>query len=147
MGYSLTVEDQPDMTIPEDYPVRAVLKDIKLREYEFKDRQTGQMKPGAAFEWFFEVTADGPYHGRTVRGRTGTSLTNSAGNQLRAWAQSLLQRELPTGANLDTDDLVGLACDITVKHDPDKKNPLIKWDRVYEVLAPTAGFDLNEPPF
>lgn len=147
MGLQFKVEDAPDLTIPEDYPVRAILKDIELREYEFTDRRTQEKKQGSRLEWKFEVTSDGPYLGRVVRGRTSTSLNNRDGNRFRQWAETLLGRELGVGAGIDADDLLGLACEITVSHEPDRKNPEIKWDRVDEVLPVTGGFNLNEPPF
>lgn len=141
-----TVEDAPDLTIPEDYPVRAIVKDIKYREFEFTDKRTQEKKTGANLEWYFEVVADGPYKERVVRGTTRPTLNNRDGNRFRQWAETLLARELPTGVNIDTDDLLGLACEITVTHEKDRKNPEMVWDRVDEVLPVTAGFDLT-PPF
>lgn len=147
MGLQFTVEDAPDLTIPEDYPVRATVKDIKLRENDWTDPKTRETKTISNLEWFFEVTSDGPYTGRVVRGRTKPVLNNRDGNRFRQWAETLLGRELGVGAGIDADDLLGLACEITVSHEPDRKNPEIKWDRVDEVLPVTGGFNLNEPPF
>lgn len=147
MGLQFTVEDSPDLTIPEDYPVRAKLVDLKLREFSWTDKKTNEAKDGSKLEWWFEVTAEGAYNGRKIRGETSTKMNNREQNRARTWAETLLGRELGVGASLDADDLLGLSCDITVRHEPDRKNPEIKWERIDEILPVTAGFDLNNPPF
>lgn len=147
MGIQLTVEDQPDLTIPEDFPVRAQLTEINPDEYTFTDKKTGEEKAVANLEWWFVVTADGKYNGRKLRGRTPHRITNNENNQTRQWAETLLGRELGVGAGLDTDDLIGLSCELTVRHEADRKNPKMKWERVDELLPLTSGYSDSEPPF
>lgn len=145
MGLTFVVQDAPDLTIPEETFVRARLENIELREFSWNDKKTGERKEGSNLEWTFEVTAEGTYKGRKVRGRTGTEINNRDGNRFRNWAETLLGRELPVGMGIDADDLIGLSCEITVKHEPDRKNPEIKWERVDEML-PVSGYG-DESPF
>lgn len=147
MGLSFVVQDAPDLTIPEDVILRARLEKIDLREFEWNDKKTGERKQGSNLEWTFEITAEGEYKGRTVRGRTGTDMNNRDGNRLRSWAETLLGRELPVGVAVDADDLVGLSCDLNVRHEPDRKDPERKWERVDNIMPVSSDFALNDPPF
>lgn len=143
-----TVTDKPDLTIPEDFPLRAQLKEINHREFNWTDKKTGEDRTGANLEWWFQVTAEGKYNGRKVKGRTDAELTNNERDKFGRWARTLLGRELPIGMGLDTDDLIGLSCDLTVRHEPNAKNPDRVWEVVDELLPITSGFDLNgNPPF
>jgi hypothetical protein len=121
------VEDQPDLTIPEDTIVKATLQEVKEKLIEWKDRATQEDRSKILWEWWFEVTddtvAEGKYRGRRLKGETDSKLTNHAGNRARNWAEALLGRELPVGAGIDTDeDLVGLSCTLTVRHREYEKN-------------------------
>jgi probable phosphoglycerate mutase len=52
------------------------------------------------------------------------------------------------GLTIDVDDLLGLLVDLTVKHEPDRKDPAKKYERVDDLLPIGGDFDLNgEPPF
>lgn len=147
MGLQFTVQDAPDLSIPEDTILRARLDRIDLREFSWNDRNTGEKKNGSNLDWTFVVTQDGEYKDRKVRGRTGTDINNRDGNRFRSWAETLLGRELGVGTPLDTDDLIGLSCDLTVRNEPDRKNPEIKWSRVDDIMPISSDFALNDPPF
>lgn len=147
MGLQFVVQDAPDLTIPEDVILRARLEKIDLREFEWNDKKTGERKQGSSLEWSFEITSEGEYNGRKVRGRTGTDMNNRDGNRLRSWAETLLGRELPVGVAVDADDLVGLSCDLSVRHEPDRKDPERKWERVDNIMPLSSDFALNDPPF
>lgn len=152
MGRQHTVQDKPDLTIPEDFIVRAKLNEIK---YETVSGTSQRTKEDYSFEkstWWFEVTSDNQYNGRKVKGEVtsddGNFLSNHPNNKFRLWASALLGRSLEAGDNLDDDDLVGLSCDITVVHQPDRKDPAKKWERLDQVIPLDGAFDFNdEPPF
>lgn len=117
------VEDEPDRTIPEDTLLKAELVETKDKTIEWADRATGEKKSAVLVEWWFRVTDrdvnQGLYEGRRVKGETDSKITNHPNNRFRNWAEALLQRELPVGAGVDTDeDLVGLPCIISVRHRP-----------------------------
>lgn len=154
MGLQFTVEDAPDLTIPEDTIVRARLSEIKLHSFtwtDYKDKdQPGVpvQKEGTVLQWWWEVTANNEYKGRRVKGETDAKITNHPRNKFRAWAETLLGRELPAGIAIDVDDIVGLSADISIGHKADKKDPSKKYEYVDEVIPITGGFSVaDEPPF
>jgi hypothetical protein len=150
-----TTEDEPDLTIPDETIARAQLEQIKLRQFEWNDRKTGEKKEGSTLEWWWKITATNAgeeFIGRTVRGECNPKLSNRGDNRFRIWAEALLNREIPVGMTIDTDDLVGLSAEIVIGVQDDRKDPLKKWNRVTDViplLDGTAGgaFQGSEPPF
>ena len=139
-------KDQPDNTIPEDTIVAARVNEVKLEHVTFT--KDGKEDSFDKLIWWFEILDDGPngtWKGRKIRGQTTANLTNHPNNRFRAWAEALLNRDIGVGFVLDSDDLVGTNCKITVRHEPDRRDPKTKWERVDEVL-PGGGFDDN-PPF
>ena len=140
------VEDEPDRTIPEDTILRAVLAEVKEKEIEWVDKRTGEQKSATLLEWWFEVTStaeDGLYRGRKVKGECDAKLTNHPGNRFRNWSEALLGRELSLGTGVDPeDDLVGLQCDITVKHRTYTKNGEERTiEEIDEVISVTSWDD------
>jgi hypothetical protein len=153
MGYTAEVEDQPDLTIPEDTIVPARLDEIKIHEFtwtDYKDKDNPgkpMQKTSQVFNWWFEVTG-GEYKGRRVKGQTDLRLSNHPRNKFRMWAEALLGRDLPVGMKIDTDDLVGLACELSIKHKADKKDASKKYEEIDEVMPLDGGAGWSqEPPF
>jgi hypothetical protein len=134
MGLQFVVQEAKFIPLPEDEFFRARLERIELREFDFTDKKTGEKKNASNLEWTFEITAEGEYKGRKVRGRTSSDLTVDESNRFRTWAETLLGRALPIGMGIDEDDLVGLSCELTVRHEADRKDPAKKWERVDEIL-------------
>lgn len=151
MGLTFTTEDQPDLTLPEDTIFRAQLEEIKPKEISWPDKQNpGQTKTATLLQWWWVIKGapDEKYIGRKIKGECDAKLTNHPGNRFHNWAETLLGREIPAGVGVDTDDLVGLSADISVRHEPDKKDPGKSYERLDEVLPITGGFDRDtEPPF
>lgn len=141
------VEDAPDLTIPEDTIVRARLEEIKEHRFEWTDKKTGERKEGHMLQWWWEVTAENEYNGRKIKGECDAKISSHPRNRFRGWAETLLGRELPPGMPIDTDDLVGLSADISIRHDKDKKDPSKVYERVDEVIPITGAFDVGAPPF
>lgn len=153
MGLEFEVEDQPDLTIPEDTICRAKLVDLKLHRFDwtdYKDKDSPGVpvkKTGETLQWWFEVTA-GDHTGRKVKLETRAKITNHPRDRFRLTAETLLGRELPYGTKINTDDLLSLSADISIRHRPDKKDPSKKYEEVDEVMPITSGFDLDSaPPF
>jgi hypothetical protein len=141
-------EDEPDLTLPEDSIHRARLEEIKLRTQQYVDRKTGEDKEFQSLEWWWEITSTrlGPeYVGRKVKAECNPKLSNRGDNRFRNWAEAILNRQIPVGMAVDTDDLVGLEADIVIGHRRDKKDHNKVWEFVSDV-APTEGGQL-EPPF
>jgi hypothetical protein len=141
-------QEQPDTTIPEDTIVNARVDSVKVEKVEYVDKDTKEEKSFEKVTWYFEITEAGPdgqWQGRRIQGRTGAKLTNHPNNRFRNWAEALLKRDISVGFQLSTEDLTGLPCKITVRHEPDRRDPKTKWERVDEVL-PGDVFD-NQPPF
>lgn len=142
-------EDEPDLTLPDESFHRARLEEIKLRTFTWTDRRSGEEKEGQTLEWWWQITATkyGPqYLGRKVKGECNPKLSNRGDNRFRVWAEALLQREIPVGMSIDTDDLVGLEAEILVMLRDDRKDPNKKWEYVSNVLHLDA-MDEVEPPF
>ncbi len=99
-------------------------------------------------QWWFEITNDNQYKGRKVSCECPAKLSNRPDNEFRNWAQALLDREIPVGMGIDTDDLVGLACEITIRHEKSTKNTSRVFERVDMILPATdRGPGYTEPPF
>ena len=147
MGLTFTTIDEPDLTIPEDMIVRATLAEIKQRTIKWVDKQSGEAKERDLLEWYWQVQTPEKYSMRKIKGECDAKISNSPGNKFMQWASTLLGREIPVGMAVDVDDLLGLPADLTVKHDPDRKDPSKVWERVDEVIA-VNGFQFDAaPPF
>lgn len=156
--FEFEVVHEEDLTIPEDKICPAVLSSVARRTFKWTDTNDKD-RPGVPIEkegesmiWWFEVT-DGDYQGRRIRGetrpnRSGQYLSDRTGNKFRQWSETLLGRELEVGARISKQDIVGLRCEITVKHRHDKKDPSKIYEEIDEVIPITGGFDFTgTPPF
>jgi hypothetical protein len=133
-----TVEDQPDLTIPEDTIVRAQLKELKDKTIEWTDKQTREKKSAVLTEWWWEVTT-GQYEGRKVKGECDAGVTNHPRNRFRLWAEALLDRELDAEMAFDDEDLIGLSADLTVKHRHYEKNGEQRVIEEVDEVIPISG--------
>lgn len=148
MGHTFVVEHAPDLTIPEDTILRARLVELAFDTVNYKDKKTGEDKSFDKLTWWFEIVTDNQYRGRKVKAETRPELTDLPGNKFRQWAEILLAKDLAVGIGFNTDELVGLSCDITVRHEADRTDPSKKYERVDELLpAGPGGYDANNPPF
>ena len=142
-------EDEPDLTLPDESIHRARLEEITLREFPWTDRD-GTAKTGTTLDWWWKVTQTrlgDEYVGRRVKGECNPKLSNRGNNRFRMWAEALLNREIPVGMAIDTEDLLGLEAEIVIGLRDDKKDPLKKWEFVSDVISVDgAGFG-GEAPF
>lgn len=155
MGLQFTATEIEDNTLPEETIFRATLQELKEHTFEWTDQKVNPpvKKTSTTLQWWFEVHDPEQYRGRKVKGECrpdfGNSKSTGAPTRFKQWAEALLDREIPTGMVIDVDDLVGLSADITVRHEPDRKDPAKKWERVDEVITATgasSAFD-STPPF
>lgn len=156
MGMTFVTEDEPDLTIPEDTLVRAKLLEIKPKTINWTIKNgpnAGQPASKAMLEWWWEIT-DTRFPGkdglnRRLKAECEAKLTNNAGNKFRQWAEALLGREVPVGMGIDTDDVVGLSADVTVRHEKSSKPGDDRiFERIEDVIPLGDAFRLSdEPPF
>jgi hypothetical protein len=160
---SSTMQDEPEYKLPKETLFPAMLKAVSEREIKFTNKK-GEPDTFYKWEWEFEIT-DGEYAGLRAWGDTEDRLTNREDNKVRQWAETLRGAPFEMGEGLNTDDLLGLECVITVdnvehqkKDGSGKKSYLCPVIDVYpaEVLASgvtsapgTTGslWDTGEPPF
>lgn len=107
-----TMTDEPLYKLPKDTLFPAILKGVKEREIKFTNKN-GEPDTFCKWEWEFEII-DGEYAGLHAWGDTEDSLTNKPGNKVRMWAETLRGAPFEIGEGLNTDDLLGLECVITV---------------------------------
>lgn len=151
MGYQATNEEYvPDTSeqIPADTIHPAKLLDVTVQPIQWKDKVTGDTKTADLLKWKWEIT-EGDYAGKWVWGSCDARLSTHPKNQFRNWSETLLGREVPPGLIIDTDDLLGLEAQITIKHRADKKDPAKVYVEVDEVLpGGDTGWSFDDqPPF
>jgi hypothetical protein len=156
-----TMRNQDEYPLPEDvaFPARLTAVSEKRNEFTYKahhkpvkegKKNVGDTGVISRWTWEFEIV-DGDYSGLRAWGETEDALTNHPDNKVRQWAETLLGREFEIGEGLDTDDLIGLPCLITVRHD----EPRPKKDGsgnfypcpVADVFPADALSGGDEPPF
>jgi hypothetical protein len=124
-----TVVEANNYPIPEDTLVLLKLESVTHVEIPFvykKGTKLGQNGTFVKWEWEF-VAPEGEYAGLNVRGNSEPRITSNdqASGDLalaRPWVEALLGRALELGEEVDTDDLIGLPAQATVRHlDPRPK--------------------------
>lgn len=152
---STSMREETEYRLPAETPFPAMLESVVEKEIPYTDRNTGQKKTFTKWEWVFEIT-EGEYAGLKAYGETEDRLTTHADNKVRQWAEVLRDAPFEVGEGLNTDDLLGLPCVVTVIHgEPREKRDGGKFypcpvDQVWpEGTAPTFtnnGQD-DAPPF
>lgn len=134
-----TNEDYTESLIPEDTLLPAELTSVKEETVNYKDKKTGEAKSFDKLTWTFKITG-GDYADQTIRGECDPRLSNHENNTFRQWIEGMLGRELAVGEDIDTDDLVGLMCEITAKHREVNGN-------IYVNVAEVLPADPDDTPF
>ena len=150
-----TMRDEDTYPLPDETPFPARLESVEVKtiQFEKKDRKTGA-KTGewSSFDkwvWDFQITS-GQYAGLHAYGETEDRLTNHPDNKVRQWAETLRDAPFEIGEGLNTDDLVGLPCIVTVRHDeprPKKDGGNFYPCPVDDVFPEGALPVDDEPPF
>lgn len=123
-----TVVEAQNYPIPEDTLVPLKLESVTEEHIEFVYKQGPKEGTNGLFikwEWTF-VCHEGEYAGLNVRGNSEPRFTSEdtpSGNLAlaRPWAEALLGRVMQLGESIDTDDLIGLSVQATVKHLPPRQ--------------------------
>lgn len=141
-----TMTDEEKFKLPAETLLPAVLKSVEEKTIPFVNKQ-GKDDSFTKWTWEFEVI-DGQYEGLRAWGDTEPRLTNHPDNKVRQWAETLRGAEFEMGEGLDTDDLLGLTCCITVDNKEHTKKDGTKsyLCPVADVFPPDA-INENEPPF
>lgn len=142
-----TVEEEAEVRFPDDSIHRARLLEIKLRTFTWTDRD-GQEREGQSLDWWWEIVSTNygdQFIGRKVKGECNAKITSRSDNRFRIWAGALLNRDIPIGMVIDTDDLTGLEADIVIGYRQDRKDKTKSWAQVTDV-AQVTGSDFD-PPF
>jgi hypothetical protein len=158
-----TARDESEYPLPADELLPAVLQSVTEKTTKFtwkphhKAVQEGREKAGTEgviekWEWTFSIT-DGEYAGLRAWGETPPFLSTREDNKVGQWGTALrgggAENAYQVGDAIDTDDLVGLPCMITVQHDPPR--PKANGDGnfygcpVHSVFPANSADDL--PPF
>ncbi len=158
MGFTFTVQEAPDTNLPEGSEHTARLDDLQKRTINWK--KDGEDKSADVLEWWWEITDSDNENaiGRRIKGSCNAEITKSSGNRFYRWAEALLQREIPIGYNVDSDDLVGLSAKVVIGHRPDRRDPNRIWQEVAEVRrldgsddpwggSPWGASASDNPPF
>lgn len=144
---SAILEHEDEFKLPEDVPMPAVLSAVKEESFPYKDKKTGANETFTKWTWEFSIS-EGEYAGLRAWGDTEPKMTNRADNKVRQWAETLRGSEFEMGEGLDTDDLIGLPCIITVANikEEKKNSPGEFWYRtpIKDVFPSDAEI---EPPF
>ena len=145
---STTMQEEEKWKLPTDTLFPATLVAVREREIPYKSKKTGEDAVFTKWEWEFAIT-EGPYAGLSAWGDTEDRLTNHPDNKVRQWAETLRGREFELGEGLDTDDLLGLPCQITVENTTyEKKDGTTSYlTPVLDVFPADAGVQDDEPPF
>lgn len=87
--------------------------------YKSGDRK-GQQGSFDKWEWTLVVMAPDSFAGTEVRGSTEPRITDAADSEFlplaRPYVEAFLARALQVGEEIDTDDLIGLWCKFSVRH-------------------------------
>ena len=138
------VEEWVDDRIPADVPVRARLEAVSAKTIQWVDKNTGEDREADLWSWEWKVI-EGEWEGTRVSGDTDARISMHEANKARRWFEALIGSELQPEMELDTDDLIGLAADITVRHRQGKRG-----DRVFVEVDDVAAITERvaaQPPF
>lgn len=147
-----TMREEAEWKLPVETPFPAVLVKVAERVIPYKDKNTGEDKTFTKWEWEFSIS-EGEYAGLSAWGDTEDRITTHVDNKARQWSESLTGKVYEIGEGLDTDDLLGLKCLITVENTIYTKKDGTKsyLCPVADVFPPdalgAAGVQSEQPPF
>lgn len=141
-----TMKEEAEYRLPEDTLFPAVLDEVAVRTIEYtlkKDRgmkKAGEKDSFDKWVWTFRIT-DGPFKGEKAYGETEDRLTNREDNRVRQWSETLLGREIEIGEEFDTDSVLGLPCQVSVRHEEprEKKDGGFFYGCPVDEVFPTGG--------
>lgn len=106
-----TLSEEAEFKLPKDEPLVCQLNKVEVKTINYK--KNGEDRSFDRWIWEFEVI-DGPYAGLRAWAETEDRLTTHPDNKVRQFAEALIGAEFEIGQDLDTDDLLGLPCEVVV---------------------------------
>jgi hypothetical protein len=154
---SSTMREESAYPLPEDVLFPAELTSVVVRTVEFTYKKGPKVGEKGSFDlwvWEFAITG-GDYAGMKAWGETEDNLNNleepkGRAKLVRPWAETLLGRQIEIGENFDTDQVLGLPCKITVKHEeprPKKDGGFFYGCPVEDVFPADPRSSDDAPPF
>lgn len=141
-----TMQEEEKWKLPADTLFPATLTAVTEVEIPYTDKKTGAPATFTKWQWEFSIT-EGEYAGLRAWGDTEDRLTNHPENKVRQWAETLRGAPYDIGEGLDTDDLLGLPCLVTVTNETyDKKDGTTGYKSPVADVFPADG-QADEPPF
>ncbi|GAB3863277.1 hypothetical protein GCM10028801_30520 [Nocardioides maradonensis] len=110
-----TLAEEAEFKLPKDEPLPAELSSVEVKHLEGTSTRTGKDYSFDKWIWEFKII-DGPYAGLRAWAETEDRLTTHPDNKVRQYAEALLGAEFEIGQDLDTDDLLGMPCEIVLDH-------------------------------
>ena len=98
--------------IDDNTVLHARVVDVRKIVKPFNDNITGL--PVEKVQFTFEVTEDGKFLGRRIKGETSTHFVANPGCRMYAWVQEILGVEIPEGFRFNTDAVIGSDCRVRV---------------------------------
>lgn len=138
MGYNKEVTERSFDLIPEGWYT------VKLLDVTPK-----QVGSGVKLKWKFEIV-EGDFATRWLWGECWDNLDQSDGCVWRRWHEALVEREVPIGENIDTDDVLNFMCQVKCSHRSYEKDGETKWvaevsDDPESVISISAEAPSDEP--
>jgi hypothetical protein len=134
--------EQEGGPIPDDSFLEVEILGIREAFRENKDKTEKYEK----LRWRFQVAdPESDFDGRVLFGETSRSFVCHRDCKLYAWTQQIMGYELPTGFELETDDLIGRRCIVHVGAEERKDGGGI-WNTVKDV-RPSALTVFEDAPF
>lgn len=122
--------------IPEGTIVPARLENVEPNTFDWKGEKVHKLR------WHFLITEQGEWYGKTIQGSTSTAFTAHPNCKAYSWAVAISGKQFKDGEELDTDDILGMPCQIIIKHREDSQGRT--WMDVRDV-APAARAAAGAP--
>lgn len=119
--------------IPDGSLINAKFIGFEETTIKWNDKTTGEAMSSDRWTWHFEVTEQGQFQGRRLRGQTSQNFSVHENCRAYQWMNAIVGREIAEGEKLDPEDQYGAPCRIVTEQSaPDKQDRI--WDNVVDVL-------------
>jgi len=119
--------------VPENTLLNAKFMGMEPHSFDYVDSDTGQTETAHKLNWNFEVTEQGKFNARKLRGQTPTTFSTHENCKAMNWMISISGRSFAPDEDVESEDYIGFACRvITSQSKPDSQGRI--WDNVVDVL-------------
>jgi hypothetical protein len=144
-----TMREEDEYALPEDTLFPGVLNKVDVRTIKWKSKRDGSDQSRDVWTWEFQIT-DGEYAPLRAWGESEDRLTTHPDNKVRQWGETLRGKPFELGEGLNTDDLIGLPCMFTIKHEeprPRKDGTGNFYGVRVDDVFPVDALQPADPPF